>query len=232
MSVRRMTKVWDHSVHSGPHLLMLLCVANFENDDGRPGFPSVETLAKMCRMKRRNAQAILSTLRESGELDVQPNQGPKGTNLYRTNMGKGVQESAGVQVSAPVQVSVVGGAVLGSKGVQVSAPKPEGTIKEPEDSSRKRSATPSAARGTRLADNWEPTADLIDYCRDKRPDLNPNEVAEAFRDYWQAKAGKDGRKADWAATWRTWVRNQRAVMARPNQRQQALDDGHVFGAAA
>ena len=32
-------------------------------------------------------------------------------------------------------------------------------------------------------------------------------VAYKFRDYWLAKAGKDGAKLDWSATWRNWVRN-------------------------
>ena len=31
--------------------------------------------------------------------------------------------------------------------------------------------------------------------------------AERFRDFWAAKAGKDGVKADWPATWRNWVRS-------------------------
>jgi len=31
--------------------------------------------------------------------------------------------------------------------------------------------------------------------------------AERFRDFWSAKAGKDGVKADWPATWRNWVRS-------------------------
>ena len=31
--------------------------------------------------------------------------------------------------------------------------------------------------------------------------------ANKFRDYWLAKAGKDGAKLDWSATWRNWVRN-------------------------
>lgn len=29
--------------------------------------------------------------------------------------------------------------------------------------------------------------------------------AERFRDFWLAKPGKDGVKADWEATWRNWV---------------------------
>lgn len=34
---------------------------------------------------------------------------------------------------------------------------------------------------------------------------------DKFRDYWNAKSGKDAAKLDWQATWRNWIRN-----ARPN----------------
>jgi hypothetical protein len=40
--------------------------------------------------------------------------------------------------------------------------------------------------------------------------LNPRiaaREAERFRDFWSAKPGKDGVKADWPATWRNWVRS-------------------------
>lgn len=77
------------------------------------------------------------------------------------------------------------------------------------------SASPSAngkhepetreARGKRLnldvlPDEWRA------FCAQQRPDLNPDATWQRFRDYWIAKPGKDGRKADWLATWRNWVR--------------------------
>jgi hypothetical protein len=43
------------------------------------------------------------------------------------------------------------------------------------------------------------------YCKNKRPDLDPETVFELFRNHWIAKPGKDGVKADWTATWRNWV---------------------------
>jgi hypothetical protein len=33
-------------------------------------------------------------------------------------------------------------------------------------------------------------------------------VSLTFRDHWWGKAGKEGRKADWFATWRNWVRKE------------------------
>lgn len=66
-------------------------------------------------------------------------------------------------------------------------------------------------RATRLPADWSPSAEEIAYCQAERPELNPQTVAANFRDYWIAKPGKEGTKLDWSATWRTWVRNERAL---------------------
>ncbi|MEJ7932551.1 hypothetical protein WG922_21455 [Ramlibacter sp. AN1015] len=69
--------------------------------------------------------------------------------------------------------------------------------------------TPPAAdsRGTRLPADWTLPADWREWAAKTRPDLDPDAVAEGFRDFWIGKPGKDGRKADWQATWRNWVRS-------------------------
>ena len=64
-------------------------------------------------------------------------------------------------------------------------------------------------RATRLQDNWQPSDDMIQFCLQERPDLDWKFVSDGFRDYWIAQVGVKGRKADWSATWRNWVRNQR-----------------------
>lgn len=65
-------------------------------------------------------------------------------------------------------------------------------------------------KGSSLPKDWQPSDDEIEFCRKERPDLSARQVADEFRDYWTAKPGKDGRKTDWQATWRNWVRRQRA----------------------
>ena len=65
--------------------------------------------------------------------------------------------------------------------------------------------------GSALPKNWILPAQWAAWAQGERPDLDPNRVADEFRDYWIAKPGKEGRKADWEATWRNWVRNQRAT---------------------
>jgi len=81
MSVRTMARVWAESKHSGTHLLMLLAIADFADDDGN-AYPAVGTLATKCRMTSRNANLILAALKTSGELDVRIGKGPRGCNRY------------------------------------------------------------------------------------------------------------------------------------------------------
>jgi uncharacterized protein YdaU (DUF1376 family) len=63
--------------------------------------------------------------------------------------------------------------------------------------------------GSRLPPDWVLPVEWQEWAEAERPDLQVGAVACQFRDYWIAKAGKDGRKLDWAATWRNWVRSQR-----------------------
>ena len=65
------------------------------------------------------------------------------------------------------------------------------------------------ATATRLPADWKPDEVEIAFCKSKRPDLNPECVADRFRDYWLAQPGINGRKTDWTATWRNWVRSER-----------------------
>ena len=88
-----------------------------------------------------------------------------------------------------------------------------GAREEKRREEEKAEEAPSAKspRGTALPKNWILPAQWSAWAQGERPDLDPNRVADEFRDYWIAKPGKEGRKADWEATWRNWVRNQRAT---------------------
>jgi uncharacterized protein YdaU (DUF1376 family) len=72
------------------------------------------------------------------------------------------------------------------------------------------------ARGTRLPPDWELPQDWGDWAKQERPDLMPLTTADRFRDYWHGKPGKDGVKLDWQATWRNWVRGERAAPGQAN----------------
>lgn len=74
---------------------------------------------------------------------------------------------------------------------------------------------------TRLPADWEMSDAEYQFCLTERPDLKPTDVAERFRDYWKGVGGAKGKKVDWMATWRNWVRNERG--GRQNGKQTRLD---------
>ena len=76
-----------------------------------------------------------------------------------------------------------------------------------------------STRGTRLPTDWELSEDQKQFCIKERPDLDPVKVSAGFKDYWIGAAGAKAVKKDWDATWRNWVRNQKAqlvVAAKPS----------------
>jgi len=74
--------------------------------------------------------------------------------------------------------------------------------------------TPHAATGppekrqaTSLPSDWWPGDAEVEFARSKGfTDDEIRATAEIFRDSWIAKGGAAGRKTDWPATWRNWVR--------------------------
>lgn len=68
------------------------------------------------------------------------------------------------------------------------------------NTSRKRSD-----RATRLPEDWipKPEPELVDAIGGKQA---ANRELDKFRDYWAAQPGAKGRKVDWQATWRNWLR--------------------------
>lgn len=82
---------------------------------------------------------------------------------------------------------------------------------------------PPAATGSRLPREWGLPPEWRSWAVEQGLKTVDAE-AERFRDYWLAKAGKDGRKADWQATWRNWVR--KAMEQSGGGQQHAKGGGH------
>ena len=86
---------------------------------------------------------------------------------------------------------------------------------ERETEKEKEAETKRGTKGSRLSADWVLPEDWESWARQERPDLNPQKVGEQFKDFWIAKAGAQGVKLDWLATWRNWVRNQRQERLNP-----------------
>ena len=108
-----------------------------------------------------------------------------------------------------------------SETVGEGLPNQEQEQEQKQDIGALSASPPKSPRGTALSADWELPDDWRAWAEAQRPDLDVLLVADAFRDFWIAKPGKDGRKSDWQATWRNWVRNQRSAAGPPAARRQA-----------
>ena len=90
----------------------------------------------------------------------------------------------------------------------------EPRTKAPQSSDISTSLRSVEMRASRLPADWSLPDEWRAWALTERPDLNPERTAASFADYWRGKAGKDGRKVDWLATWRNWVRNERTQAQR------------------
>lgn len=77
--------------------------------------------------------------------------------------------------------------------------------------------------GTRLADNWIPRESPEALQAHLPAGINASQELLKFRDYWAGVPGAKGRKADWEATWRNWIR--RAAEQAPRHGVRAVN-GH------
>jgi hypothetical protein len=67
-------------------------------------------------------------------------------------------------------------------------------------------AAPRAPRGTRLPEDWRPSAEEVQWARGRGiPDEQSRSETEKFINFWLAKSGKDATKLDWTRTWRNWL---------------------------
>lgn len=73
-------------------------------------------------------------------------------------------------------------------------------------------------RATRIPEDFSVDASMVDWAREHAPHVDGRIETEQFRDYWQAKSGKDATKLDWPATWRTWMRREEQKAGRGTSR--------------
>lgn len=89
----------------------------------------------------------------------------------------------------------------------------EPSAKPPQSSDTSTSLRSAEVRASRLPKPFELPEEWGLWAGEERPELDLVRTAAKFADYWHGKGGKEGRKLDWFATWRNWVRDERAPAA-------------------
>ena len=120
--------------------------------------------------------------------------------------------------------TVVDGATRWNPSLDLSCPDSDLST-PPSDPPKGRSRRTST--GSRLPSDWTPSEADLSYAEQRSMsaglmDYPIDDVAAIFRDYWHGIPGAKGRKADWPATWRNWVRRDIDDRCTKNRRQ---DDG-------
>lgn len=86
---------------------------------------------------------------------------------------------------------------------------PDGELQDtppaPPDPLRGNKTAEKTARGSRLPDDFVVTPDMAAWAGEKAPSCGMPDHEE-FCDYWHSVPGAKGRKLDWEATWRNWMR--------------------------
>ena len=70
-------------------------------------------------------------------------------------------------------------------------------------------------RACRLPADWRPSPEMAEFARSNGVD--PERTAAVFRDYWVGVPDPKGRKVDWNATWRNWVRREDSMQPNPQR---------------
>jgi len=78
---------------------------------------------------------------------------------------------------------------------------------------------PRGGRGTRLVDRFNLSPAMLEWAAAETPGVDVRRETARFADYWRGIAGARGRKVDWLATWRNWMRTAQDRLPRSNGRQ-------------
>jgi hypothetical protein len=213
MSIQTMTAVWRHSKSQGRARLVLLAIADHQGEIG--AWPSIATLAEMVNASERSVQRDIKELVELGELHVEvqsaPSRGQYKSNLYWVMLPGVTESDSGVTEFDAGVTESQSGVTDSSSGVTAVGVL---TLKEP-------LLKPLREPSTRLPENWQPRERDWHEMSEHFPSLDLKLETHAFRDYWVAIPGSRGKKSDWDATWRNWIRNA-YKRQKPNSDQDRL----------
>jgi hypothetical protein len=191
MSIEVSNAVWKHSKSVGRARLVLLAIADHQGEIG--AWPSIKTLATMVNASERSVQRDITELVELGELSVEVQNAPTNrqykSNLYWVTLPGVTELQSGVTDSVSGVTEFASGVTTGG-ALTITKPLLEPLLKS-----------------SRLPEDWQPRKEDVLLMREHFLTVDLKLETYAFKDYWRSVAGAKGKKSDWDATWRNWIRN-------------------------
>lgn len=232
MSVEAIAAVLHHSQASGTDKVVLIGIANHEGDGG--SWPAVATLAKYAQCTERAVRYSLKRLVGSGELTVirqaggnENTRSDRRTNLYRVTVscpddcaGGSNHKARGEADFPPTDNGVKQASERGEAGFRhgVKPTSPEPYLEPSKNHTKKRSS--------RMTSEWQPNSDNLAIIQQKHPTMNAIAELDNFRDHYISKGET---RADWDASFRTWMRNAEK-WAKPDKTRHTPTGGFPAGA--
>ena len=191
--------------------LVLMVLADEHRDDTDLCCPGLERIAAIGEMSTKSAARHIDALAELGKITVYKRGRSHGYILHCPPKADAVSnEAPEPALATPDSVSTIADSLSATPDSVSKTLDRESTEPGRTDSNRERTggrARKSADRATRLPDDWQPSQADIDFALEEGlDDRHIQRTADRFRDHWHAAPGERGRKLDWSATWRNWVR--------------------------
>lgn len=206
-----MSACWPLKMPPSPKAV-LISLADNANDAG-VCWPSIGKICERTCLGRTAVIEAIKWLERAGLLTADRTNGRHTT--YQIELDA-LNQGVLFDGSQPVREPDQSGRRTGPAGGPNQSGRRTGPVRQADTNRQEPSGTKREVRapaGTRLPPDWEPSAEDLAFARREKPELDLAAEAEKFRDYWHGAAGAKGRKADWPATWRNWIR--RAEAPRP-----------------
>jgi DNA-binding MarR family transcriptional regulator len=189
-------------------LLNLWCLAS--QNDGV--LPAMTAMAFKLRMKPQQVAVVIAELSNAGLIDregdeYRPHNWDK--RQYKSDTDKTAADRAKRyrDKNRDRHASVTRDADRDDNALR-ERPETEADTEQKQITSLREVSAP-AKRGTRLPDDWSPSADDWRDASEKLGQQGSVFELSKFRDHWKAQPGQRGVKLDWNATFRNWMRNAR-----------------------
>ena len=169
--------------------------------------PDVDrVLAGMFRTSTRKARALVLALIGAGKIMVEDGA------IWNDRARSDLVHRGFVSVSRAESGAKGGRKSAESRSKPLETNEPEQAIASTREEKRREEDTEAKAsvankRGSRLSADWFLPSEWGEWALSEGFARDAIRVeADKFKDYWTARAGPNGVKLDWQATWRNWIR--------------------------